>query len=322
MTPTLDPLVVERFRADLDGLVPPSRTIGIAVSGGADSLALLLLSKAARPHDIRALTIDHALRPEAASEASHVAEICARLEIAHDTMRVDWDEGPPARNIEAAARAARYALLEQWSARNGLDVVATGHHADDQAETMLMRLKRGSGLSGLSAIRPARPLGAATLVRPLLGWRRDDLSALVHAAGLEPIHDPMNADPAFDRARLRTALAAAGFDDARAYASSAAHLSDANAALDWVVTRLWDEVARCGDREIVIDDAAALPRELQRRLLLRAFDTLDRRAPRGPDLDRALSILRAGGQTSLGGLLLGANAMRWTLGPAPPRRSG
>ncbi|MEN3972166.1 tRNA lysidine(34) synthetase TilS [Sphingomicrobium sp. XHP0235] len=322
MTPALDPLVVERFRADVDGLVPPSRPLGIAVSGGADSLALLLLAKAARRDDIRALTIDHALRPEAASEARHVAKICARWGIAHDTLRVDWEEGPPARNIEAAAREARYGLVEQWSTRRALDFVATGHHADDQAETMLMRLARGSGLSGLSAIRPERPLGGATLVRPLLGWQRKDLSALVHSAGLKPVHDPMNADPAFDRARLRMALAAAGFDDAPAYASSAAHLGDANAALDWVVKRLWDQVVRSGDRDLVIDDAATFPRELQRRLLLRAFDTLERRAPRGPDLDRALDMLRAGGKTSLGGLLLSANAMRWTLEPAPPRRSG
>src|ERR1700712_1015430 len=152
-----------RFRADLEALTggTPER-LGLAVSGGPDSLALLLLAHAAYPGQVHAATVDHGLRPEGAAEAAFVAGICGALDIRHATLRAEMRETS---NIQAAARARRYALLKAWIGEIGALFLATAHHLDDQAETLVMRLSRGSGLSGLSGIRAVNP----PLVRPLLG---------------------------------------------------------------------------------------------------------------------------------------------------------
>ena len=306
LTPHPDTLA--RFAADLDALVAPDTRIGVAVSGGPDSLALMLLAAAARPGQVEAATVDHGLRREAASEARFVASVCDRLGIAHHVLRTDVAKGA---SLQAQARTARYRVLGAWGIECDLGAIASGHHADDQAETLLMRLARGAGLSGLAATRRRRPLEPGVmLVRPVLNWRRAELAAIVAAAGLTPVDDPTNRDPAHDRTRFRGLLADADWADPERLASSASWLADADEAIEWalvgqIATRLTQDAAG------IAIDPTGLPRELQRRLLLVAFDRLNAPRPRGPDLDRALTALTGGKAATLSGLKLsGGEAWR------------
>src|SRR5438270_2679511 len=190
-----EPALVERFSADLDALAAPNGRIGVAVSGGPDSLALLLLAAAARPGQVEAATIDHGFRAEAPDEAAFVAAVCDRLGVRHATLTARWSEIPETA-IQERARNKRYRLLGYWAEERGLDAIATAHHAEDQAETLLMRLARGSGVRGLAGMRPrsVSPGAHVRLVRPLLGWRRSELEQVCSAAGLTPVADPSNLD--------------------------------------------------------------------------------------------------------------------------------
>ena len=132
---------LDRFRADLDPLIPPGTPFGVAVSGGPDSLALLLLAAAARPGEISAATVDHALRQGSREEAETVADLCERLGVPHAILAIEWDT-PPRSAIQEKAREVRYGALAGWMSEGGLPVVATAHHLDDQAETLVMRLNR------------------------------------------------------------------------------------------------------------------------------------------------------------------------------------
>lgn len=310
----------DRFVAALDSLAPAGR-LGLAVSGGPDSLALLLLANAARPGGIAAATVDHGLRPEAAAEAAMVAQVCADRSIPHVTLRVTVADDPA--GPQAAARRARYAALAGWAEQERLPFLATAHHADDQAETVLMRLARGAGLSGLSGIREKRPLAEGAeilLVRPLLGWTKAELERIVEDAGLTPARDPSNADDRYDRTRARTLLAG-GWPDATRVAASARHLAEAEAALSWTVERLIAErLQRVDDRAVI--DCGDLPRELRRRLLLAAFAQL---APdtelRGDAIDRLLQALDRGKVATLGGFRCDPGPP-WRVSRAAARRSG
>ncbi|WP_245653923.1 tRNA lysidine(34) synthetase TilS, partial [Novosphingobium rosa] len=143
----------ERFVSDLTRIWPESTKgespLGLAVSGGPDSLALLLIAHAALPGRVAAATVDHGLRPESAAEAAEVARICALLDVPHATLEVSVEDG----NVQAQARDARYAALAAWTEQEGLCALATAHHADDQVETLVMRLNRASGVSGLAGVR-------------------------------------------------------------------------------------------------------------------------------------------------------------------------
>jgi tRNA(Ile)-lysidine synthase len=224
------PEQAERFAADLGRLWPEGGRLGLAVSGGPDSLALLLLAHAAIPGRFAVATIDHGLRAEAAAECAMVEQVCAERGIPCSVLKVRLAPG----NIQAQARAVRYATLAQWVGREELSALVTAHHADDQAETLLMRLNRASGLSGLAGVRARSKLFGADLMvlRPLLHWRRSELAAIVERAGIEPVSDPSNDDDRFDRVRIRKALADAPWLDVSAVASSAAHLADAEEALE------------------------------------------------------------------------------------------
>ena len=314
----IDSPYLARFAADLGALVAPHERLGIAVSGGPDSLALLLLAATAHPGQIEAATVDHGLREGSADEAAMVAALCQRLNVPHQILTADWAV-PPAANIQAAARAMRYRLLGGWAQMQRLPAVATAHHADDQAETMIMRLARGSGIAGLGGSRASRPLAdTVRLIRPLLGWRKTDLIALVEAAGIAAIDDPANRDPRHDRSRIRRWLAEAGWADPARLAVSAAALRDADEALDWSLAPLITaRIARDGDGLTV--EPFDLPRELRRRLLLAAFAELGAPTPRGPDLIRALAALEAGETVTLSGLKL-VGGERWRLSYEAERR--
>ena len=310
---------VERFAADLSALVPLDMRLGVAVSGGPDSLALLLLAAAVRRGMVEAATIDHGLRAESADEAAMVAGICNQLGIPHRTLVADWPEAPTT-NVQAAARAMRYRLLNEWAIDQGLSAVATAHHADDQAETILMRLLRGAGVGGLGATRAKRPLSdQVLLVRPLLGWRKSELTDLVAEAGLVPVDDPSNRDPRHDRSRIRDLLHNAEWADPARLAASASALRDADEALDWALAPLiGSQIGRDGDALVI--EPFDLPRELKRRLLLAAFAELAAPPPRGPDTMRALEALERGETITLSGLKL-EGGTRWRLTLEPPRRA-
>ena len=313
-----NPDLVNRFATNLDALVAADAKVGVAVSGGPDSLALLLLAAAARPRQVEAATVDHGLRPESRAEAEMVASLCQRIDVPHATLTVEWPATPKS-NQQARAREARYEMLGEWALDRGLAVVATAHHADDQAETLLMRLARGAGIGGLGSVRARRPLiKGVGLVRPLLGWRKAELAALVASAGIKPVDDPSNRDPRHDRVRMREWLKRADWADPERLAASAAWLNEADEALDWALAPLVENrIARDGAARVI--DASDLPRELQRRLLLAAFTDLGASRPRGPELARALDTLRKGRVTTLAGLKLEGGAT-WKLRLAPPRR--
>ena len=196
-----------RVRAGLDQFAPEGR-LGVAVSGGGDSMALLTMAAEwarRRSREVRGVTVDHGLRPGSAGEAAFVAAHCARIGVAHQTLRA----GPmPPGNLQAAARAARFELIAGWARVARVAGVALGHTMDDQAETLLMRLARGSGVEGLSGMAPRRDWQRVAWLRPMLSIRRASLRHWLQARDIGWIDDPTNDDPSFDRVKARHALAA------------------------------------------------------------------------------------------------------------------
>ncbi len=236
--------------------VADCRRIVLAVSGGGDSAALLVLfdrfrrAAPAAPEAIVA-TVDHGLRPEAADEAAAVAALAARRGLPHRTLRVTAP--PPASGLQAFARRERYRLLLSLVRAEGADALLTAHTLEDQAETVLMRLRRGSGLAGLAGIAPDGCMEDVRLVRPLLGVRRATLRAVLGAEGIVPLEDPSNDDPRFERVRTRRLLSlleAEGIG-AATLAATAARLARAAAAID-------ADVAALADRAVAVDPAGAV----------------------------------------------------------------
>lgn len=319
-----EPALVARFRNDLDALSAPNERIGIAVSGGPDSLALLILAAAARPGAIEAASVDHALRHAGKEESEMVAALCQHLGVPHAILTAAWDE-PPATAIQERARAARYDLLAQWIVDRGLGALVTAHHADDQAETLVMRLNRGSGVRGLAGMRSTAtvPGSAIKLLRPLLGWRRAELEAICTAALLSPTTDPSNVDERYERVRVRKALNEAEWLDPQAVARTAAHLASADEAIEWGVEQEWIRAVTVGDRRIAYRPSGA-PDEVVRRIVARAVTTLAREGSgetlRGRELDPVIEALDAGRTATLRGVIC-AGGDEWRFSQAPARNS-
>lgn len=189
-------------------LLGTAEHIGVAVSGGGDSMALLAMLhqwSASRHGRIHAATVDHGLRPEARAEAEMVARWCSERGIAHTILTVTGLEGPG--NLQAKARTARYEALSAWAADIDAHMqVATGHTMDDQAETVLLRLARGSGAEGLSGMDECLDWKGVAWRRPFLTFRRQDLRDWLQSEGVPWIEDPSNEDMAFDRIKARKAL--------------------------------------------------------------------------------------------------------------------
>ncbi|MES2136438.1 MAG: tRNA lysidine(34) synthetase TilS [Pseudomonadota bacterium] len=318
-----DTPAIERFRRDLDALVDANTTVGVAVSGGPDSLALLLLAAKARPLQIEAATVDHAFRPESRAEAEMVAALCERLGVPHRILTASWDEKPETA-IQERARFMRYRLLGDWARERGIGAIATAHHLDDQAETFLMRLARGAGVNGLAGMRRvARAPGAATaLVRPLLGWHRSELEAVCAAAGVEPVADPSNEDEQFERVRVRHALAQAEWLDPQAIARSATNLAQADVALHWATDAEWARAVTAGPNGIVYrptDAPLDIRRRIARRSVLRLATEGGGADLRGPELERLLQALLSGGKATLRGVMC-TGGQEWRFAKAPARR--
>lgn len=283
------------------------------MSGGPDSLALLMLAAAACEGRVAAATVDHGLRPESASEAAFVGAVCERIGVPHAVLPVSVPAG--GEGLQGEARRARYRALEEWAQANGIATLLTAHHADDQAETLLMRLARGSGLSGLAGVRAMRAMGPVKLARPLLGWRRAELVAI--ARDLGPVDDPSNRDARFDRVRMRALLRETDAFDASAVARSAGALAQSEDALAWAAERLWGERATWEEAGIALD-VTDLPAEFRRRLVVRALAEIGGGSARGDEVQRLLVTLGEGGVATLAGVKCSGGAV-WRFVVAPAR---
>ena len=288
--------------------MPPAR-IGVALSGGGDSVALLhLLVRALGAEDSRifAATVDHGLRPEAAAEAAAAGQLAASLGVPHQVLR--WQDWDGAGNLQDQARQARYRLLEDWALAQDIGVLAVGHTADDQAETLLMRLGRSAGVAGLAGMAPERLLpGGVRLIRPLLGVERADLRRYLRAQGLGWAEDPSNLDDRFARVRARRALAALADlgISAASLGDVAENMARADQALGWAAYQAAGDLGRVTAGAVVLaaGDFALLPQEIARRLLLGALQWISGQPypPRRAPLDQLLADLRQGGGGTLGG---------------------
>lgn len=288
--------------------------LAVAVSGGSDSMALVLLAAdwaRARDGRVTAVTVDHGLRPEAAEEAARVAGWCAARGITHEILH--WTGPAPRSGIQAAARAARYRLLEDWCSAHDVLHLLVAHQREDQAETLLMRLLRNSGIDGLAGMAAVVERGAIRVLRPLLTLPRARLRATLAAAGQNWIEDPSNRDLAYLRVRLRTQredFAAHGFTVER-LADLADRFGRARAVLE-------NERAELLARAVMLHPAGFA--WLDRAAILAASEELGRKAlaavitavsgaeypPRRERLERLFQGVQQGlgGGRSLGGCLI------------------
>jgi tRNA(Ile)-lysidine synthase len=312
----------------------------LAVSGGPDSTALLVL--AARWRDslrtkprLVAVTVDHGLRKESKAEAAAVARLARKLDIAHRTLR--WTGRKPKTGVQEAARLMRYRLLGQAARRAGGTHILTAHTLDDQGETVLIRLSRGSGISGLAAMQRISVVpqdDSLSLVRPLLDISKSRLIATLRAAGVSYADDPSNRDPRFARARLRglmKALAEEGLDAAQ-LARLARRLKRADAAIERAVERAVTElfVELPGATAIAIEARrfTGLPAEVALRLLGLALAKVGNEGPvelgkleaLKTALDEAQNSPKARFRRTLAGAIVTLKDPQILVEQAPPRR--
>lgn len=288
--PGAEPLRAAEFAQLLQTLAPFERRphLAVAVSGGPDSLALCLLAAGwARAHggEVTGLTIDHGLRPESAAEAASVQQWLAARGIRDVALR--WTGAKPRTGIQAAARRARYGLLTRWCRETGVLHLLLGHHADDQAETVALRLARRSGASGLAGMAAVREVPGLRVLRPLLGVPKARLCATLAVQGQPWLEDPSNRTPAFARARLRMdgqEHHPERLETARAHGQRRRDLDGRLA--DWLARH-----ARLDPLGFVKLDPACVataPAEVLRAGLVRCLQTVGGRAypPRTASLDR------------------------------------
>lgn len=298
----------------------------VAVSGGGDSLALMhLLARWARKSKATApavLIVDHGLRETSEKEARNTARKAKLLGLEASVLR--WSGPHPRKGIEAAAREARYRLMGAWLKKRKFATLYVGHNEDDQAETFLLRLARGSGLDGLSAMRPlaAYPhpdFPGLSVARPLLTLSRADLRGILTALGEDWTDDPMNDDPRFDRVKMRKlapAFAEVGLTPAR-IALAANHLASARDLLEGLTQILLDRASRSVAGGVLIDAEAlgSAPRELGLRALAALLQQVSG-APYRPRFDALQRLFDRFVTGVLGG---GATLSGCRLGPAPAR---
>nr|WP_281494214.1 tRNA lysidine(34) synthetase TilS [Jannaschia sp. S6380] len=283
--------------------------VAIAISGGGDSTALLLAAQDwSKRHGraILAATVDHGLRPASVDEADHVARMCRSRGIPHETLRLNGlHDGP---NLQARARAARYDALSDWAIRVRCDVVLLGHTADDAAETLILRLRRGAGIDGLARMsewfgdRPA-------FARPFLDVPRAMLHEMLSARGVTPLQDPSNDDRRFDRVAVRQAIAELSLDIGN-LTKSAERLREARQSLERRACDIAAAIAREDRGDLLLDwralsDLIDREREQARRILLGALRWVggDAYPPRGSELMTLLQSVRQGRDGTLAGCL-------------------
>ena len=290
------------------------KSFGVAVSGGSDSMALLwLLAPWAQANgmSVQVATVNHGLRAEAQAEAEFVADCCAELGVQHAIL--DWRGWDGRGNTQASARAARHRLLAAWANAQGLDAVVLGHTLDDQAETILLRLARGSGVDGLSGMEVETHLHAMRWIRPLLALRRNDLRAYLVRHGKTWVDDPSNDNPAYDRVKVRKAMALLeplGIDAAR-LTDTGFRMSLARTALATYAQEAAGRHIRQQFGDVVMDRAGllSLPYETQLRVAAAAICWVSGSVyrPRLLALQEALANAVTGRRHTLQGALLGGN---------------
>lgn len=294
------------------------KRVALAVSGGPDSLALMLLAAdyAAQTssHDrFVVYSVDHGLRPEAAAEVAFVMQQAERLGFAARALK--WEGDKPATGIQEAARLARYGLFAEAMQRDGADALATAHHLGDQAETVLMRLAHGSGIEGLRGMDRFSRIGEIIIVRPLLGIDPEDLRGVVDAAGLTPVTDPSNSDLDYERVRWRQMLpqlAALGLD-ARRLGKFAERMGEAETALVSMTAEAMSLVTIApGVEEASIerDVLRGVPRAVAVRVVARMLELVGRgQKPHGLGAVEALTarLVREPVRSTLHGCLVRSN---------------
>jgi tRNA(Ile)-lysidine synthase len=334
--PAVDPRAAPVADDELDALFALFASAGrvvLAVSGGADSTALMLLAhrwraRRAQGPDFVVATVDHALRAGSRNEAERVCALARSLGLPHELLT--WTGPKPSTAIEATAREARYALLAEFAGRCGASHLALAHTLDDQAETVLMRLAAGSAPAGLAGMRSREARGGLALLRPLLGVRKERLIATLKRAGIAWTEDPANADQNFARARLRGARATLARERLARLAQRMARYEDVVAG----GAQAAREIVRHPDRLARLNGAAlaAVPDELALRVLAAEIrDIVGDKGSHPARLHRlealwtdVRSALMAGHRTkrTLGGALITVDADRSVLiAPAPPRRA-
>lgn len=292
-------------RAALDRLAGDLPALGVAVSGGGDSIALLhIVRDWSCGRRILVATVDHGLRPESAEEAAQVHRIAKSMGLRHVTLlwRRDTDTG----NLMASARDARLRLLSGWAQRNNLAAIALGHTADDQAETLMMRLSRGSGIDGLAAMAEWRDAFGVRWLRPMLGASRAELRDWLRARDIGWLEDPSNEREEFERIRIRKAIAAMDLDIG-ALARAAAHIGEARDALShYAALAADDAIIRNGSLILPRRPFSDAPPEIRRRLLVAGcrWVTGADYPPRRATVLHALQAAAAGSRVTLDGTLI------------------
>ncbi len=308
----------------------------LAVSGGPDSIALMLLaaewSRRNPPTTIAVATVDHGLREGSLEEAELVGEWARAQGFIHHLLR--WRGPKPTTRLQERAREARYDLLCGCAKEIGPDcAIVVAHHADDQAETILFRLLRGSGVGGLAGMAASSRRDGVKLLRPLLAVEKSRLEAVCNAAGHPFVRDPSNENDKFARARLRSLKATLEAEGLRTEAllRLGRRAAQADDALNNYADRLWSAAVLATEGLQTWFDATMLreaPLEIVQRLLLRDFLRRGAKAPRLARVERAASLIktnvRAGSKAriTLGDLLIDIDDVAATLTPAPPRFRG
>lgn len=305
--------------------------LGLAVSGGADSLALMLLAAryAGTPEARQRFfvySVDHGLRSEAADEVAFVVAEAQRLGFHARPLR--WEGDKPQTGIQQAARHARYDLIAAAMRADGVPVLLTAHHMGDQAETVLMRLAHGSGIEGLRGMDYFSELGELTIVRPLLGIDPDALKALVAEAGLVPVADPSNSDRDYERVRWREAmplLASLGLD-AQRLSRFSERMRDADRTLENLASRAFAELSVSVDKGTAIDRAwlQAIPHAVAIRVVGRVLDRVGGgQKPHALGAVEALTdrMIRETFKTTLHGCLIDAGSETITVVREPGREA-
>jgi len=266
--------------------------------------------KGRKPVAVTFVTVDHGLRPESKKEAAFVAQHASDLGFAHAT--IEWTAEKPKTGIQAAARRARYDLLTSCARSRNIACIVTAHTEDDQAETLLMRLRRGSGVDGLSAIAPISERNGVAIVRPLLGFSKGRLIAYLRASSVPFLRDPSNDNAAFERVRLRhatKALASAGITRA-SLAMTAGRLNRSRDALTKVTEDFLDrhfQVTHLAQGKISRGTFEALPDDIALRALGRILSLVGGTgvSPRLMRLEHLLSNLKLKNrETTLGGCIM------------------
>jgi len=286
----------------------PDNTVGLAVSGGGDSVALMHMAACLRPaHQLRVITVNHGLRPEAQDEIALVASQALALGLDHTVSQWTWNGRG---NLQAAAREGRWAAVREWAAMYNLREVWLGHTEDDQVETLLMRLARGSGIDGLTGMYPLTERDGLRILRPLLGIARADLRTWLTGEKIAWCDDSSNEDPRFDRVRARQMFAqleTLGLTRKRLL-QTVDHMQAAHISLQCAAKAFAKQHVRqdAGDLLLSADALNLEKADAPRRVIAAAFGWVGSRMyrPRFEQLLETVAQARKGATVTLGGCIM------------------